>query len=35
MLSPKGGTPEAMGILEKAFGKSLTTRNWNTVKKLL
>ncbi|HEV2109891.1 MAG TPA: DUF1697 domain-containing protein [Gammaproteobacteria bacterium] len=35
VLSPKGGTTEAMGILEKAFGKNLTTRNWNTVKKLL
>lgn len=31
----RSGTPEAMGILEKAFGKNITTRNWNTVEKLL
>ncbi len=32
---PGKGTPEAMNILEKEFGKNITTRNWNTVKKLL
>lgn len=29
------GTPEAMSILEKEFGSNLTTRNWNTVLKVL
>jgi len=29
------GTVEAMGILEKEFGKNITTRNWNTVEKIL
>lgn len=29
------GTVDAMGILEKEFGKNITTRNWNTVLKLL
>ena len=28
------GTVEAMGILEKEFGKNITTRNWNTVEKI-
>ncbi|HLL60890.1 MAG TPA: DUF1697 domain-containing protein [Candidatus Nitrosocosmicus sp.] len=27
-------TTDAMKILEKEFGKNVTTRNWNTVKKL-
>ncbi len=31
----KTGTPEAMGILEKEFGKNITTRNWNTIIKIL
>lgn len=31
----KGGTVDAMAILEKSFGKAITTRNWNTVLKLL
>ena len=30
----KTGTVQAMKILEKQFGKQLTTRNFNTVKKL-
>jgi uncharacterized protein (DUF1697 family) len=30
----KSKTPEAMGILEKEFGKNITTRNWNTVVKI-
>ncbi len=34
-LSASAGTTEAMGILEKEFGKNITTRNWNTVQKLL
>ncbi len=29
------GTIEVMGVLEKEFGKSITTRNWNTVQRLL
>lgn len=29
------GTVEAMSILEKEFGKNITTRNWNTVAKIL
>lgn len=33
-LSKGKGTVDAMGILEKEFGKSITTRNWNTVQKL-
>ena len=28
-------SPDAMNILEKEFGKNITTRNWNTVLKLL
>jgi uncharacterized protein (DUF1697 family) len=34
-LSQGMGTVDAMGILEKEFGKNVTTRNWNTVQKLL
>lgn len=34
-LTPTGGSPEAMNILEKEFGKKITTRNWNTVIKIL
>lgn len=33
-LSQKTGTLDLMSLLEKEFGKSITTRNWNTVKKL-
>ena len=29
------GTPEAMAVLEKEFGSDLTTRNWNTVLKIV
>ena len=28
-------TPDAMKILEQEFGKGITTRNWNTVQKLI
>jgi uncharacterized protein (DUF1697 family) len=31
----KTQTPDAMMILEKEFGKNITTRNWNTVLKIL
>ncbi len=34
-LSPKFGTTEAMKMLEKEFGKTVTTRNWNTILKLI
>jgi uncharacterized protein (DUF1697 family) len=29
-----GKTPIAMGSLERMFGKNLTTRNWNTIKRI-
>lgn len=32
-LSPKSDTVKSMAILEKEFGKNITTRNWNTVMK--
>ena len=28
-------TPDLMGVIEKEFGKEVTTRNWNTVLKLI
>jgi uncharacterized protein (DUF1697 family) len=31
----KGKTPAAMGVLEQIFGKHLTTRNWNTINRIL
>ena len=34
-LGPKGGTVDVMKILEKEFGNDITTRNWNTVLKLV
>lgn len=27
-------TPKAMGALEKTYGKDITTRNWNTLKRI-
>lgn len=33
-LSPGKGTTELMKLLEKALGKNITTRNWNTVVKI-
>src|SRR5258708_18037387 len=33
-LSSMRGTPELMKLLEKAFGKKITTRTWNTVLKV-
>lgn len=32
--SKSGGTVDLMDFLEKQFGKFITTRNWNTVKKI-
>jgi uncharacterized protein (DUF1697 family) len=34
-LSPGVGTIDLMGILEKEFGKNITTRNWNTIVKMV
>lgn len=34
-LSKGKGTPDAMKILEKEFGSNVTTRNWNTIQKIL
>ncbi len=33
-LSEKYNTTDAMKVIEKEFGKNVTTRNWNTVVKL-
>jgi uncharacterized protein (DUF1697 family) len=33
-LSEKRGTVDAMEILEKEYGKQVTTRNWNTIQKI-
>lgn len=27
-------TPKAMGVLEKSYGSDITTRNWNTIKRI-
>lgn len=35
IVSKERNTTDAMSILEKEFGKKVTTRNWNTVCKLL
>jgi uncharacterized protein (DUF1697 family) len=34
-LASGKGTPELMAIIEKEFGSNVTTRNWNTVLKVL
>lgn len=34
ILSGNRGTTDAMKVLEKEFGKRITTRNWNTVAKI-
>ena len=34
-LSPNTRTVEAMSILEKEYGRNVTTRNWNTVIRIL
>ncbi len=28
-------TPKAMGVLDKYFGKDITTRNWNTIERIV
>jgi len=35
VLLPGSRTVDAMSVLEKEFGRKVTTRNWNTVKKLV
>ena len=34
-LTQDGDSTKLMGIVEKEFGKRVTTRNWNTIKKLV
>lgn len=34
VLTGNGKTTDAMDFLEKKFGNTITTRNWNTVKKI-
>ena len=34
-LSPNRGTSDLMSVLEKEYGRKVTTRNWNTVTKIL
>ena len=34
-LTPSNRTVDSMKIIEKEFGKNITTRNWNTVSKFL
>lgn len=31
----KTTTPKAMGIIEKSFGKDITTRNWKTIERIV
>jgi uncharacterized protein (DUF1697 family) len=35
MLSPTSRTVDLMSLLEKEFGRKVTTRNWNTIEKIL
>ena len=34
-LSPKSKTVDLMNVLEKEFGRRITTRNWNSIKRIL
>lgn len=34
-ISPKIKTPDVMLYMEKVYGKQMTTRNWNTIQKIL
>jgi uncharacterized protein (DUF1697 family) len=34
-LSPDSKSTDLMGFLDKEFGRAVTTRNWNTIEKLL
>jgi uncharacterized protein (DUF1697 family) len=31
----KANTPKVMGIVEKSFGKDITTRNWKTIERIV
>jgi uncharacterized protein (DUF1697 family) len=31
----KGMTPDLMALLDKEYGKAITTRNWNTIEKIV
>ncbi len=35
ILSPGRGTTDLMSFLEKEFGRKITTRNWNTIARIL
>lgn len=35
VIDLSGKTPDVMGALEKQFGKTITTRNWKTVERIL
>lgn len=34
-VTPDRGSVDAMAVIEKEFGKTVTTRNWNTIEKVL
>jgi uncharacterized protein (DUF1697 family) len=34
-LSPRSRTTDLMKVLERAFGRKVTTRNWNTIARIL
>jgi uncharacterized protein (DUF1697 family) len=34
-LTPESRTVDLMSVLEKEFGRKVTTRNWNTIEKIL
>ncbi len=34
-LTPDRGTVDVMAVLEKEYGKNVTTRNWNTIEKII
>lgn len=33
-LTPRSGTVNSMDLLEKEFGRNITTRNWNTITRI-
>jgi uncharacterized protein (DUF1697 family) len=35
ILTPDSNTLDLMGYIEKEYGKKVTTRNWNTIKKIV
>ena len=34
-INPKTQTPDVMKIIDQTYGKMMTTRNWNTIQKIL